>query len=272
MEKIAIKGEDGVIRFVEGVRKILWFKKIKYTTIIENAKCYASPDESEMSEVCDYLREKYGKGKIDFVDADGHFFDGSDASGKSFYVIARCSPILKRLSYYDWEMTRKKHGKRVSEFYYRRNIAKALFFKSGRFAEEVLSRLRASGEKYVSIHRVYLTRVNECAQDNIIVAVRDSTAKRRTAKFIKEFSYVDGNGLQLAYTLSADKAYRFSFAEYCDIFKVAHAYNKGLKLFPYFIAEAGAKLPKASEVTGRVAIETAFKLKLNNNAEEDNQH
>lgn len=270
MEKIAVKGRDGVIRFVEDVRKFLWFKRIKYTTIIENAKDYASQGESEMGELCDYLREKYGGDKIDFVDENGRFFDGSDVDERAFYVIARCSPILKRLSYYDFELTEKKHNVRISEFHYQKNVAKALFFKSKRFAEEVLVRLRTSGEEYVGIHCVYLTRINECAQENIIVVVKDSNAKRKTARFIKEYSLVAGNGLQLTYTLAADKAYRFSFAEYCDAFDIAHAYNKGLKLFPYFIAEAGAKLPKASEVTGRVAIETAFKL--NTNAEKDNQH
>lgn len=177
-----------------------------------------------------------------------------------YYVVIRATKYLRRTRYYsyDKEYYSKKFHRRVSKPVFDKDINKAEFIKSKKYADEVATRCRQTGREMVAVREVYVYRENELLQKNIVVVLRHKENEKVKPQFIRTYNKADGGFTK---TSRYDQAIHFTYDEYLDLYEQFQALHKDYFVLPKIIDDGNPWSGKAKDVDGREQVEGTLRLR-----------
>lgn len=262
MDKFVVVQDNGLMQFVAGERKPwqIWRKKL----LLSPFKA-ASLDVHESKSIRDKAYDIF-RDKIVLTVNYNHDYpsglaeDGVPLASYKYFVVVGRSKYLHKTIYYtcDQEYFSKKRKRRMFKPVFDKDINKAEFIKSEKYAKEIVTRCRQCGIKMVTYMEVYIYKPNDLLDKNIIVVLRHKENKKMRPQFLRSFDKHDGHFTK---TSRYDYAARFTYDEYLDFYEQFEALHKQYLLLPKKIGNGIVWSRKAADVDGRESIQGTVRLK-----------
>lgn len=233
MSYVVVK-DGNLLKFAVGYRKWwqIWKKKVQLSVF--------KPHNSmlDIEQLVNDAQRCYGDAEVREDVSVGRKY-GLEAL--KYFVIVKGSRKSSKLRYFGDSSALAETN------YYSYDIHDATIFKSPQMARDTLNRLRAEGADMVDLREVYLSLVNDLISPNIVVSVKD----KEHAKFIGFMQSYEAGVMKpkVETTDNVKKARKFTFDEYCNLFKNIHIWRKDLALFPKMYK--GERNLKPEEVEGK---------------------
>lgn len=260
MAKLVIIQPNGLMRFAHHFEPKwkFWKKRLALTTQMFTARDYGTVFEDVRT-----LGEDSYPNDIVLSINDGLLEDGTLLGYYKYWVVFCRKGLNHKPRYYDNDTERysRKLHRLISKPHFCKDINKAEFIKSPRYASEVIMRCRQAGNKYVGVREVYVYRENELLKHNIVVVLRDKENKKARARFIRDYDLGATGEYKIPMTDTFKNAKRYTYDKFLTLYDDIHAKHKNLMVFPKIWT--GGREPLAKEVDGRETV--MMTMKLNNN-------
>lgn len=261
MDKFVVVQDNGLMQFVAGERKPwqLWKKPILLSPF--NAATFDLHKSNEMRDKTQDMFKDHIVLSVNYnISQLGLVSDGEHLGQYKYFVVAGRSKYLHKTIYYtyDQEYFSKKRKRRMFKPVFDKDINKAEFIKSEKYAKEIVTRCRQCGIKMVTYMEVYIHKPNELLDKNIIVVLRHKENKKMRPQFLRSFDKRDGHFTK---TSRYDYAARFTYDEYLDFYEQFEALHKQYLLLPKKIGNGIVWSRKAEDVDGLESIQGTLRLK-----------
>lgn len=265
MAQVVIVQKNGLMQFVKKYRYrdfYLWRKFAQFSPW-ENEAININI-WSDAVRVQEYLEKKWNKNAHTIgVVQNGlppYWGKDIDISLYKYYIVIRATKYLHRTRYYsyDKEYYSKKFRRRMSKPVFAKDINKAEFIKSRKYADEVATRCRQTGSEMVAVREVYVYRENELLQKNIVMVLRHKENEKMKPQFLRTHDKADGGFTK---TSRYDQALHFTYDEYLDLYEQFQALHKDYFVLPKIIDDGKPWSGKAKDVDGREQVEGTLRLR-----------
>lgn len=261
MDKFVVVQDNGLMQFVAGERKPwqLWKKPILLSPF--NAATFDLHKSNEMRDKTQDMFKDHIVLSVNYnISQLGLVSDGGHLGQYKYFVVAGRSKYLHKTIYYtyDQEYFSKKRKRRMFKPVFDKDINKAEFIKSEKYAKEIVTRCRQCGIEMVTYMEVYIHKPNDLLDKNIIVVLRHKENKKMRPQFLRSFDKHDGHFTK---TSRYDYAARFIYDEYLDFYEQFEALHKQYLLLPKKIGNGIVWSKKAADVDGRESIQGTVRLK-----------
>lgn len=263
MEKIIVVQKNGLMQFVTGERKPwqIWKKPLLLSPF--NAATFDLHKSNEMRDKAQDIFKDHIVLTVNYNHdyPSGLAGDGVPlASYKYFVVVGRSKYLHKTIYYtYDQEYFSKKRKRRMFKPVFDKDINKAEFIKSRKYAEEIETRCRQTGKEMVAVREVYVYEKNILLGKNIIVVLKHRENKKMKPQFMRAYDKATGDFTK---TSRYEQAERFTYDEYLDLYEQFHALHKDYMMLPKFDRRELWSF-KAKDVDGQEQVEVTLRLRKN---------
>lgn len=256
MAKLVIIQPNGLMRFAHHFEPKwkFWKKRLALTTQMFTARDYGSVFEDVRT-----LGEDSYPDDIVLSFNDNLLEDGTLIGNYKYYVVVCAQGLFHKTRYYDndTEIYNHKLHRRISKPHFCKDINKAEFIKSRKYADEAATRCRQENNKFVAVREVYVYRENELLRRNIVVVLRHKENKNVKPSFLRSYDTDKGDFTK---TSRYDQAARYTYDEFLDLYDNLHAVHKEYMILPKITDNVVGAI-KAKDVDGKEMVEGTLRLK-----------
>lgn len=255
MTKLVIIQPNGLMRFAHHFEPKwkFWKKRLALTTNFKSA-LWCCEDSKPLAEKC------YPDCEVKPVDERYLTFeDNTPIANYKYYIVVCAKGFNHKTRYYDFdkEFYSSKLHRRISKPHFCKDINKAEFIKSRKYADEVATRCRQENNKFVAVREVYVYRENELLRRNIVVVLRHKENKNVKPSFLRSYDTDKGDFTK---TSRYDQAARYTYDEFLDMYDNLHAVHKEYMILPKITDNVVGAI-KAKDVDGKEMVEGTLRLK-----------
>lgn len=251
MAKLVIIQPNGLMRFVRHLEKpwFFWRKRLALTPHEGDAMALS---EDVFSNIVRIGTKCYHRARFEQMEED-------DLALYTYYVVVCGKGFNHKLRYYDYDIESfdKRLKRRISKPHFCKDINKAEFIKSRKYADEVATRCRQEGGKFVAVREVYVYRENELLRRNIVVVLRHKKNKNIKPSFLFSYDMDKGNFIKAS---RYDEAARYTYDEFLDLYDNLHAVHKEYMILPKITDNVVGAI-KAKDVDGKEMVEGTLRLR-----------
>lgn len=252
---------DGLIMFAHSYRPKWWEFWKRHFYLTPNEYEYITVPEYGIGPQPEEVLKAYPKLKK-------HLFRTPlQLSGYMYYVVVSCGKFCPKImgydprhvKYYSYEhenySIKNKYHCLYSTPVFVKDVHKAEFIKSRKYADVVAARCRQAGIEGATVREIYIYRSNSLLYANIVVVLSHKKDKNCKPEFLRKY---DGS-CKIQKTSELGLAKRFTYDEYLNLYEQLKLSNKEYMILPKILNNDGWS-GKPEDVDGKESIKLTYRL------------